>query len=57
MPGQQDAILCTVAIASAFGYKLEDLRAFATVARGCVKLSNVEKYGRWTLPLSVADIG
>jgi len=45
MSGQQEEILCTVAIASAFGYKAEDLRAFTTVARGCVELSKVEKYG------------
>jgi hypothetical protein len=50
MPDQQKEILCAVAIAGEFGYSVKDLRAFTTVARGCVELSNVEKYGAVDVP-------
>ncbi|WP_156226459.1 hypothetical protein [Herbaspirillum chlorophenolicum] len=45
LPVQQKEILCAVAISGDLGYKTEDLRAFTTAARGCVELSNAEKYG------------
>ncbi|WP_343586721.1 hypothetical protein [Herbaspirillum sp.] len=34
-----------MAIASELGYRTENLRAFTATARGCVELSNAEKYG------------
>ncbi|MBB5389905.1 MULTISPECIES: hypothetical protein [unclassified Herbaspirillum] len=45
LPTQQKEILCAVAIAGELEYRTEDLRAFAAVARGCMELSNAEKYG------------
>lgn len=45
LPVQQQEILCAVAIASDLGYRIENLRAFTAAARGCVELSNAEKYG------------
>jgi hypothetical protein len=44
-PSNEREILCTVAIAGEFGYRLEDVRSFAGAARGCVELSRAEKYG------------
>lgn len=38
-------INCTVAIASEFGHRIEDLRAFKGVANGCINLAQVEKVG------------
>lgn len=38
-------INCTVAIASEFGHRIEDLRAFKGVANGCINLAQVEKFG------------
>lgn len=38
-------INCTVAIASEFGHQIGDMRAFLGVARGCITLAQVEKFG------------
>ena len=44
-PDKEKEILCTVAIASEFGYRMDDSRSFAGTARGCVELDKVERYG------------